>query len=57
MAKECTDHVVCLKCSEEHKIENCKSQLNKCINCVMSNQKFGMSLKVDVTWDRHNVIP
>lgn len=38
----------------EHSLGDCQSNFVKCSNCLWSNKKYGMALKVDhTTWD-HN---
>lgn len=52
--RDCTDKKVCPKCSGEHSLSDCQSNFVKCSNCLWSNKKYGMALKVDhTTWD-HN---
>lgn len=51
--KDCKEKQVCPKCSEEHILNVCHSNVAKCSNCVLSNKKYGMSLNVEhTTWDR-----
>lgn len=53
-SRDCTDKKVCPKCSGEHSLGDCQSNFVKCSNCLWSNKKYGMALKVDhTTWD-HN---
>lgn len=53
-AKECKEKQVCPKCSEEHNLNDCHSSVLKCSNCLVSNNKYGLTLNVDhTTWDRN----
>jgi hypothetical protein len=44
IAANCSNKLACSKCGDEHKVENCKSEAMKCVNCHMLNEKFKMKL-------------
>lgn len=39
ISKECKEKTACPRCSEGHELKHCTSKTNKCINCVISNDK------------------
>lgn len=52
MAKECKSNQVCPKCSGCHEFKDCNVVSVKCVNCVRSNQKYGLNVDVNhVAWD------
>lgn len=52
MQKECKDRKACGKCTEEHESKECQACIVKCVNCVVTNKKYGMHLNTDhTTWD------
>lgn len=44
MAKDCTKNICCPKCSGEHKLEECNSEILKCKNCIMTIENLGMEI-------------
>lgn len=44
---KCTNNPVCLKCSEDHKTCDCKSDKIECANCDHNNKQFRTSLPTD----------
>lgn len=52
MASECESDIVCFKCGLNHKSSGCKSQIEKCINCVKSKSKL-RNTQVDIS---HNAM-
>lgn len=52
MSKGCRLKSVCPKCSEQHLIKDCKSEVARCVNCVKFNEKSGGSVDVHhAAWD------
>ena len=52
-ANKCTSSVICPKCSGNHKIADCKSQVESCINCI--NVNLALKLNLDckhAAWSR-----
>lgn len=55
LQKECKDKQICAKCTGEHDSRECQEVNVKCINCIVSNQKYGLNLKTNHTvWDVAN---
>lgn len=53
--KDCQDKITCGKCTGNHNAQECVSNCVKCINCVLSNEKYKMNLNVNHTvWDNVN---
>lgn len=46
-AKDCKSTKKCKWCSEEHKEEDCKSDVQKCVNCVWANKNLKLDLDVN----------
>ncbi|CAH0555186.1 unnamed protein product [Brassicogethes aeneus] len=52
IAKDCSEKKVCPKCSGPHDFNECKSDVTRCTNCILSNEKYGLKLKTNHTsWD------
>jgi len=48
----CTSTLCCPKCSENHKLSDCKSQDLKCCNCVAANTKLHLNIPSNhAAWD------
>lgn len=45
--KYCSQKVACPKCAGEHEITECDTKIAKCINCLLANEKFKLTLPVD----------
>lgn len=43
-AANCKSSKACPRCSENHPIKECKSEIEKCINCINSNKRLSMNL-------------
>lgn len=55
MHKDCKDKITCAKCSGSHDINNCTENNLKCVNCMISNDKYKMNLSTNHTaWDSAN---
>lgn len=53
-AKECTRLRMCLKCSQDHDIKECKSTREECGNCRWANENLKMELNTEHhanSWD------
>lgn len=50
---DCTNKVSCKKCSGEHDIKDCDSEIVKCINCSSVNKK--LNLNFDTNHKAHSV--
>lgn len=46
-AKECKAELACSRCSQPHLSNQCKSKIEKCINCVATNKRFSTKLNVN----------
>lgn len=46
-SKTCTINPKCPKCSGDHEIDDCKSEVSKCVNCDSSNRELNMNLPTD----------
>lgn len=44
--KDCKSKMVCPICSEEHLLEDCKSEVQKCGNCISYNNRFKDNINV-----------
>lgn len=53
-ASNCKNNKACKKCSENHDFKDCKSEINKCINCVIAVEKLKLKLDVDHRADDFN---
>lgn len=52
LQKDCKDKKTCPRCGEEHEMKDCSGDSLKCINCKVSNEKYGMNLNTEHTaWD------
>lgn len=40
----CKNKQACIKCGDEHKMKDCKSEINKCVNCSIVNNKWKLKL-------------
>lgn len=47
-AEKCSSEIeICPKCSGHHPLKDCKSDHNKCPNCVAANEKYKLNLDVN----------
>jgi hypothetical protein len=46
-AKDCPNHVVCFKCSGNHKSDSCSMEKFKCINCENANKNLKLNLNTE----------
>lgn len=46
-SKDCQNSVTCKKCASNHMLSDCKSESEKCINCISFNLKFKTKLCTD----------
>lgn len=46
-AQECLRKKSCKKCAGEHDIKECRSDNNKCINCISANNKLKLNLNIN----------
>ena len=46
-ASKCNNDSVCIKCSEEHNVNECKNNKIECANCVYNNAKYRTNLTTD----------
>lgn len=52
-ATNCKKKLSCAQCAGEHKVNECKSSIKKCINCVVRNEKSELNLDVNHNvWDK-----
>lgn len=52
LLKDCKENKVCARCCGSHDFRECNANTVKCANCVVSNEKYGLSLSVNhVSWD------
>jgi hypothetical protein len=52
-SKECKNKRACPKCSLDHDLKDCNVNEVKCINCVKSNERLGLSLETThAGWSR-----
>ncbi|KAK5647930.1 hypothetical protein RI129_002822 [Pyrocoelia pectoralis] len=47
LARDCNNNRVCFKCGCDHDANACQSEVVKCLNCVSSNEKYGLNLDVN----------
>ena len=38
---------MCMKCGDEHKTNECRSEKNKCVDCEMANKKFNPNINIE----------
>lgn len=53
-ASECKNKEACKKCAGEHDLLQCKSDEEKCINCKIASEKYGLKLDINhraSSWD------
>lgn len=51
-SNRCTGKLCCPRCSENHKLGECKSQEVKCSNCIAVNTKLNLNVAINhTTWD------
>lgn len=52
LQKECKEKKVCGKCSKDHDTKDCDNSSVGCINCITSNEKYGLTLNTNHTvWE------
>lgn len=47
IAANCKNKIACSRCAGDHKYNECKERKEKCINCMMMNEKLKMNLKIN----------
>lgn len=53
LGKDCKQPPVCSFCSRPHKLQECKSTREKCINCVRHNEKYRSNIDTKhAAWDK-----
>lgn len=49
----CRNKMACLKCGKQHKLVDCDSETNCCINCEVINNKFKINLDTNhAAWNK-----
>lgn len=46
-ADDCKNKRACIRCAGEHNINECNSEIIKCVNCFNANEKFKLKLDVN----------
>lgn len=46
-ASKCRNDLICIKCSGNHSVKECKNSKVECVNCTYNNEKFRTSLPTD----------
>ena len=46
--KKCLNTEVCISCGGKHSLENCKSDIIRCANCLFLNSKYNNKTRLDI---------
>ena len=46
-SEECKNNVICPKCGQSHKENECNNEQRQCVNCSSANTKYKMKHKID----------